>query len=198
MFAALRRHPSPPPRPFLFVATSIWRSTSLTFQEPSYDVVNVQFVGLSHRAGVSCTSRTSHGAPYYTDDRRATEITGLRAARHGITLAASYELLAMAVRITAHSTPFRLSSPHLSPSPPLPPLLSAPSLALCDPRSRDLSLLASSISLRHDAYLDSSNMRLTTFLFGREMLLDVLRQCAYRSSRSLLGKCIRSLDMTFE
>lgn len=159
MFAALRRHPSPPPRPFRIVVTSTWRSTSLTFQEPSYDVVNVQFIGLSHRAGVSCASRASHGAPYYTDDRRSTKITGLRAARHGIALAASYELLAMAVRITAHSTPFRLASPLSS-------------------LRHSTSLFA---ALRHSALhpgpprpyalarpLDFSNMRVTTpFLLGR-------------------------------
>lgn len=57
--------------------SSVRRSTSFTFQESSYDVVDVQFVGLSHRAGVSCASRISRVAPYYRDDRRSTKILSL-------------------------------------------------------------------------------------------------------------------------
>lgn len=42
--------------------------SSFTFQKPSYDVVNIKFVWFSHRAGVLCASRASHGAPSFEDD----------------------------------------------------------------------------------------------------------------------------------
>lgn len=176
MFAALRLHIplpaafSPSSRP----ATSVRRSTSFTFQEPSYDVVDVQFVGLSHRAGVSCAFRTSHEALYYRDDRRFTEISHLCAARHGIALAASYKLLAMAVRITAHSTLHSLS---LVSSP-----LSSPSafLLLHFPMSPSYARFFDIVSISPRFY---------------SILLDIARSCSILLDPSILQTCASPLTI---
>lgn len=42
--------------------------SSFTFQEPSYDVVNIKFIRFSHRAVVLCASRALHGVPSFRDD----------------------------------------------------------------------------------------------------------------------------------